>query len=120
MAGKARFEVYFSNRARQYSWRLRAPNNRIIAVAGEMFKKREGAINGIRSVKINASKGGVVAAKVSKFGLDRIGVPIHKAKNGKNGAPKHRIKVKRKVKVRRKPTKPQNGANKGLNVGAKA
>jgi uncharacterized protein YegP (UPF0339 family) len=49
---KAQFELYVDN-AGKYRFRLRAPNNEIIAVS-EAYKSKDGALNGINSVRKNA------------------------------------------------------------------
>ena len=49
---KAQFELYMDN-AGKYRFRLRAPNNEIIAVS-EAYKSKDGALNGINSVRKNA------------------------------------------------------------------
>jgi uncharacterized protein YegP (UPF0339 family) len=52
MAGK--FELYKDARG-EFRWRLIAPNGQTIAV-GEGYKSKDGAKNGIESVKKNAPK----------------------------------------------------------------
>jgi uncharacterized protein YegP (UPF0339 family) len=52
MAGK--FELYKDARG-EFRWRLIAPNGQTIAI-GEGYKSKDGAKNGIESVKKNAPK----------------------------------------------------------------
>jgi hypothetical protein len=52
MAGK--FEIYKDAKG-EFRWKLIAPNGQIIAV-GEGYKSKDGAKNGIDSVKKNAPK----------------------------------------------------------------
>jgi uncharacterized protein YegP (UPF0339 family) len=49
---KAKFELY-KDSAGKLRFRLRAPNNEIIAVS-EAYESRGGALNGIKSVRENA------------------------------------------------------------------
>ena len=51
---KAQFELY-TDSAGKFRFRLRAPNNEIIAVS-EAYESKDGALNGIESVKENAPK----------------------------------------------------------------
>jgi len=48
------FEIYL-DKAKEYRFRLRAPNGEIIAVS-EAYKTKDGCKNGIASVKENAPK----------------------------------------------------------------
>jgi uncharacterized protein YegP (UPF0339 family) len=48
----AKFEV-FKDKSEQYRFRLRAPNNEIIAT-GEAYTTKAACMNGIESVKTNA------------------------------------------------------------------
>lgn len=50
-----KFELY-KDRAGEYRWRLRYQNGDIIADSGEGYKTKAGAMNGIESVKENASR----------------------------------------------------------------
>jgi uncharacterized protein YegP (UPF0339 family) len=50
----ATFELY-KDKAGEYRWRLRHQNGNIIADSGEGYVAKSGAINGIESVKNNAS-----------------------------------------------------------------
>lgn len=56
MAGK--FEVY-KDAADKYRFRLKAGNGEIIAV-GEAYESKAGVLNGIESIKKNASEAEVV------------------------------------------------------------
>jgi len=49
----ATFELY-KDAAGEYRWRLRHENGNIIADSGEGYAGKQGALNGIRSVKENA------------------------------------------------------------------
>ena len=51
---KAQFELY-TDSAGKFRFRLKAPNNEIIAVS-EAYESKDGALNGIESVKENAPK----------------------------------------------------------------
>jgi len=55
---KPKFEVY-KDAAGKFRFRLRAPNNEIIAV-GEAYESKAGCMNGIASVKENAPKAEIV------------------------------------------------------------
>jgi uncharacterized protein YegP (UPF0339 family) len=48
----AKFELY-KDAKQEYRWRLKAPNGEVIATS-EGYKAKEGAMNGIESVKKNA------------------------------------------------------------------
>lgn len=50
---KARFELY-RDKSDKYRWRLRHRNGQIIASSGENFERRNGAQNGIQSVRRNS------------------------------------------------------------------
>lgn len=50
---QARFELY-RDKSDKYRWRLRHRNGQIIAGSGENFERRNGAQNGIQSVKHNS------------------------------------------------------------------
>ncbi len=50
----ATFELY-KDRAGEYRWRLRHENGQIIADSGEGYTTKANAMNGIESVKTNAS-----------------------------------------------------------------
>ena len=52
MAGT--FELY-KDKAGEWRWRLRHQNTNIIADSGEGYQTRVGALNGINSVKENAT-----------------------------------------------------------------
>ncbi len=54
----AKFEVY-KDASGQFRFRLRAPNNEIIAV-GEAYTTKAACMNGIESVKKNASVAEIV------------------------------------------------------------
>jgi len=58
------FEVFHSNRAKEYRWRLRSTNGEIVAASGDGFKQRAGVVNAIRAVKLAAARGVVEAVKV--------------------------------------------------------
>jgi len=49
----ATFEL-FKDRAGEYRWRLRHENGNTIADSGEGYTTKQGALNGIQSVKDNA------------------------------------------------------------------
>jgi len=49
----ATFEL-FKDKAGEYRWRLRHENGNIIADSGEGYTTKQGALNGIQSVKENA------------------------------------------------------------------
>ena len=59
----AKFEVY-KDKSGEYRWRLVHTNGQVIANAGEGYKSKENAMNGIKSVKENAP-GAAVEDKVS-------------------------------------------------------
>ena len=49
----ATFELY-KDHAGEWRWRLRHSNSNIIASSGEGYSNKDGALNGIKSVKTNA------------------------------------------------------------------
>jgi len=49
----AKFELYKDNKG-EFRWRLLATNGQVIATGGEGYKSKDGAKNGIESVKKNA------------------------------------------------------------------
>lgn len=49
----AKFELY-KDHAGEWRWRLRHTNTNIIASSGEGYSSKDGALNGINSVKTNA------------------------------------------------------------------
>jgi hypothetical protein len=49
-----KFEIY-KDASSKFRWRLKAPNNEVIAVS-EAYESKEGCKNGIQSVKTNANK----------------------------------------------------------------
>jgi amphi-Trp domain-containing protein len=55
---KATFEMY-EDSAREHRWRLRHNNSNIIADSGEGYASKQGAKNGLQSVKTNAPGAGV-------------------------------------------------------------
>lgn len=79
------FEVFHCNRAKEYRWRLRGINGKIVASSGEGFKQKAGVVNAIRAVKLSASRGIVESVKV---------VPARLLKKSK---PKAKPKAKAKV-----------------------
>lgn len=54
MSAMPKFEIY-KDASSKFRWRLRAPNNEIIAVS-EAYESKDGCKNGIKSVKTNAPK----------------------------------------------------------------
>ena len=56
-----KFEIYKDAKG-EYRFRLIAPNGEIIAVS-EGYASKDGCMNGIRSVKENAPKAGIVEAE---------------------------------------------------------
>ena len=54
MSAMPKFEI-FKDAAGKFRWRLKAPNGEIIA-ASEAYESKDGAKNGINSVKTNAPK----------------------------------------------------------------
>jgi uncharacterized protein YegP (UPF0339 family) len=54
MSTMPKFEIY-KDASSKFRWRLRAPNNEIIAVS-EAYESKDGCKNGIQSVKTNAPK----------------------------------------------------------------
>ena len=54
----AKFELYKDKKG-EFRWRLIAPNGQVIANAGEGYKSKESAKNGIDSVKKNTPKAAV-------------------------------------------------------------
>jgi uncharacterized protein YegP (UPF0339 family) len=54
MSAMPKFEI-FKDAAGKFRWRLKAPNGEIIA-ASEAYESKDGAKNGIQSVKTNAPK----------------------------------------------------------------
>jgi len=54
----ARFEMY-PDASGKFRWRLKAPNNEIIAVS-ESYESKAGCENGIQSVKTNAPSAEIV------------------------------------------------------------
>jgi len=56
----AKFEIY-NDAAGKFRWRLKAPNNEIIAVS-EAYESKAGCENGIQSVKNNAPSADIVEA----------------------------------------------------------
>ncbi len=55
----AKFELFRSQKNKQYRWRLRHGNGKIIASSGESYHNITDARNGILSVKRNASSASV-------------------------------------------------------------
>ena len=55
----AKFELYKDAKG-EYRWRLVAPNGQNIATAGEGYKSKESAKEGIESVKKNAAEAPIV------------------------------------------------------------
>jgi hypothetical protein len=53
-----KFEMY-TDSAKKYRWRLKAPNGETIA-SGEAYSSKDACKNGIESVKTNASKAEIV------------------------------------------------------------
>jgi uncharacterized protein YegP (UPF0339 family) len=49
-----KFEIY-KDASSKFRWRLRSPNNEIIAIS-EAYESKDGCRNGIQSVKLNAPK----------------------------------------------------------------
>lgn len=54
MSTMPKFEIY-KDASSKFRWRLKAPNNEVIAVS-EAYESKEGCKNGIQSVKTNANK----------------------------------------------------------------
>ncbi len=61
MPASPKFELY-QDKAGKFRWRLLAANGEIVAV-GEGYDTKDGAKNGIASVKANAPKASVVEIK---------------------------------------------------------
>jgi uncharacterized protein YegP (UPF0339 family) len=55
----AKFELYQDSKG-EYRWRLVASNGQTIAIGGEGYSSKAGAMNGIESVKKNAPAAAVV------------------------------------------------------------
>ena len=54
----AKFEIY-KDKSGEYRWKLVHTNGQVIANSGEGYKAKENAMNGIKSVKENASAAAV-------------------------------------------------------------
>ena len=64
---KERFELFTSPKNGQWYWRLKAPNNKII-LQSEGYQSKQGAKNGIKSVKKHAPDDGNYERLKSKDG----------------------------------------------------
>ena len=67
MTGKATFEVY-EDAAGEWRWRLVHDNGNIIAEGGQGYTTKRRAVDGIRSVKTNASEAGIEVHEVGEIG----------------------------------------------------
>ena len=56
---KSRFEVYLSM-ARDWRWRIKAVNGEIVAVSSEGYSTKQGAINSVQWMRINAPSSAVI------------------------------------------------------------
>jgi uncharacterized protein YegP (UPF0339 family) len=59
---KANFEVY-EDEKKEHRWRLKAANNKVVAVASEGYKEKAGAEKALATVKAGAAKAEVVEVK---------------------------------------------------------
>lgn len=60
---KGHYETYRSRHNKQWRWRLRARNNKIIAAAGESYHNEADCIHGINLVKSTTTETKIIRAK---------------------------------------------------------